>query len=429
MRERFVLLGLARARADWFRLLGQWATSATIPAEFVRCVSIDEVRARLASGRAFSALVVDAAVPGLDRDLVAEAAAAGCSTIVVDTVDAARDWRGAGAAAVLAPLFSRDELLEVLRTHARPIGTAAMATRPHDPTPAADARGHLVAVTGPGGAGASTVAIALAQGLAARRDGQRRDVLLADLCRVADQAMLHDARSLVPGIQEVVEAHRSAAPTADEVRAQTFEVPERGYRLLLGLRRPRHWVSLRPRALEAAVDGLLRLADVVVADVEADLEGEPETGSVDVEERNAMARTAVSRAGAVVVVGEASMKGCHALVRVLDDLLEFGVEPHRLLTVVNRAPRSPRARAELTSALGALLRAGHDQVALATPVHLPVRRVDQALRDGVGLPSPLPETLAGAVRAVLDRGGPPGEAGGEPVPIAPGSLAPFSQDA
>lgn len=429
MHERFVLLGLARARADWFRLMGQWATSAAIPAEFVRCVSVDEVRARLASGRAFSALLIDGAVSGLDRDLFAEAAAAACPTVVVDSVDATRDWRGAGATAMLAPIFSRDEVLEVLQAHARPISTAVTPPRPHEDTSAAATTGRLVAVTGPGGTGASTVAIALAQGLAGHGGGRRNDVLLADLCRVADQAMLHDARSLVPGIQEVVEAHRASTPTADELRTQSFEVAERGYRLLLGLRRPRHWVSLRPRALESTMDGLLRLADVVVADVDADLEGEAETGSVDVEERNAMARTAMARADAVVVVGDASMKGCHSAVRVLGDLLEFGVEPHRLLTVVNRSPRSPRARAEVTTAVASLLRAGSDGPAPASPIHLPARRVDQALRDGVALPAPLPDLLAGAVAAVLEREGPPAAVKPSPQPVTPGSLSPFSREA
>jgi hypothetical protein len=30
MCERYVLLGLARPRADWFRRVGQWATSAVV---------------------------------------------------------------------------------------------------------------------------------------------------------------------------------------------------------------------------------------------------------------------------------------------------------------------------------------------------------------------------------------------------------------
>ena len=58
--ERFVVLGLAPARAAWFRSVGVWATSGALPAEFLKCVSAEEVRARLASGRPFSALVADA---------------------------------------------------------------------------------------------------------------------------------------------------------------------------------------------------------------------------------------------------------------------------------------------------------------------------------------------------------------------------------
>ncbi|MCA1701920.1 MAG: hypothetical protein LC808_01060, partial [Actinobacteria bacterium] len=82
--ERFVVLGLAHARSGWFRALGQWSTSGALPAEFVKCLSAEEVRARLASGRPFSALVADAGLPALDRDLLAAARAAGCATLVVD---------------------------------------------------------------------------------------------------------------------------------------------------------------------------------------------------------------------------------------------------------------------------------------------------------------------------------------------------------
>ncbi|GGI05607.1 hypothetical protein [Egicoccus halophilus] len=437
MRERYVLLGLARARVPWFRAVGQWAASASLPVEFLRCVSADEVRARLDTGRAFSALLVDADVPGLDRDLVAAARAAGCAVLVVDSLEASRDWRGIGVDAVLAPVFSRDELLEVLGACARAVDSAEPDLRP-DRTPSVDQpSGRLVAVTGPGGTGASTTAIALAQGAAAghgipRRNGSADpvpDVLLADLCRRADQAMLHDARSLVPGIQEVVEAHRSGTPSAAELREQTFEVPERGYRLLLGLRRPRHWSALRPRAVEAALGGLTRLADLLVVDVEADVEGELETGSVDVEDRHALSRTAFRRADVVVVVGEPSMKGCFALVRTLGELLEFGVDATRVLPVVNRAPRTPRQRAELTTSIATLLAASADAGGdrLANPLYLPSRKVDEALRDGVGLPAPLPALVARAVQAVLDRAAAPAEpVEPEPVPIAPGSLSAFS---
>src|SRR5438552_6739869 len=79
--ERFVALGLAHARSAWFSELARWSTSAAIPVEFVKCVTIDEVRARLTSGRSFSALLVDAGLPGVDRDLVDDARSRGCAVI------------------------------------------------------------------------------------------------------------------------------------------------------------------------------------------------------------------------------------------------------------------------------------------------------------------------------------------------------------
>ena len=65
--------------------------------------------------------------------------------------------------------------------------------------------------------------------------------------------MLHDAQDLGPGAQELVEAHRLGRPEPDEVWRTTFDVPRRGYRLLLGLRRPEAWSALRPRAIDASI--------------------------------------------------------------------------------------------------------------------------------------------------------------------------------
>jgi MinD-like ATPase involved in chromosome partitioning or flagellar assembly len=440
MAERYVLLGLALARAEWFRTIGQWATSAMLPAEFVRCVSIEELRVRLGSGRAFSGVVIDGSLPGVDRDLIALAAETSVAVLVVDD-DERRDWRSLGAAAVMASQFSRDEFMEVLAATSLPVGSATYEAAPEDAY-VSPSRGRLVAVTGPGGTGASTVAIALAQGLAAgegalgtrpsaRRSGGGRapQVLLVDLCRTADQAMLHDARVVVPSIQEVVEAHRTASPPRSTLLDQTFEVPARGYRLLLGLRRPRHWVALRPRALESALDSLERLVDIVVADVEPDLEGEAETGSTDIEERNLLARATVARADLVVVVGEPSMKGLFALVRTINELVGFGVRADRVLPVVNRGPRGPRARAELTRGVDELVSASLGSVAtgLVSPLYLTDRSVDEALRDGVALPSAMARTLARGVSAVIDRAAPTEAPDpGVPQPIVPGSLSAFT---
>src|SRR3546814_12010077 len=91
--------------------------------------------------------------------------------------------------------------------------------------------------------------------------------------------MLHDARDVIPGVLELVEAHRSGAPGPEDVRGLTFDIVTRRYRLLLGLRRHRDWTAIRPRALRSALDGLRRSFPLVVADVDADLEGRAATRS------------------------------------------------------------------------------------------------------------------------------------------------------
>jgi hypothetical protein len=436
-RERYVVLGVARARAGWFRSVGQWATSGSLPAEFVRCLSIDELRARLRSGRPFSAALVDGTVPGVDRDLIAAAQAVEVAVLVVDDAGS-RDWLGLGAAAVLGSDLDRTQLVEALAATSKPIGAARLEDTHAEPIEPSR-RGDVVAVTGPGGTGASTVAIALAQGLAscaARSPSIGRSraapprVVLADLCRYADQAMLHDARVVVPSIQELVEAHRTGTPERAQVLEQTFEVPVRGYRLVLGLRRPRHWVTLRARALEATLDGLQQLTDVLVADIEADVEGEAETGSMDVQERNLLARTTLDRARVVVVVGEPSMKGVFALARTIGDLLASGVPVPSLLPVINRAPRRPRARAEVTTALASLVRAGAGPpgAELPGPLYLPERPVADALRDGAALPGPLPRLLAGAIGGVMARLEPASDPRHGPERIVPGTFGTFTTE-
>ncbi len=397
--ERYVLLGLAQARSSWFATVAQWANSGAIPAEFVKCVSPEEVRARLATGRPFSAVLVDASCPALDRDLVETARAVGCVVLVVDDGRARHDWSALAVAGVLPEYFDPASLLEPLTSHASPVRRGETLPGPTGPAPGDGGGGRVVAVCGPGGSGASTVAIALAQGLAAGPARRAPTVVLADLALHAEQAMLHDARDVVPGVQELVEAHRSRRPAGDDVRSLTFHIEERGYHLLLGLRRARSWASIRPRAFEAAFESLRSTFDVVVCDIDADLEGEEEGGSIDVEERHLMARTAAHGADLVLAVGLPGMKGLHALVRVLNEIQSAGVEPRRVLPVVNRAPRGGRSRSDITATISALAAASGRSFGPA--LFLPDRRVDEALRDGVALPAALAVPLAGAYAATL----------------------------
>jgi energy-coupling factor transporter ATP-binding protein EcfA2 len=387
--ERFVVLGVAQVRSPWFREVARWSTSAMLPVEFVKAMSVEEVRVRLRSGRGYSALLVDDSLSGVDRDLVELARDAGCAVVVVDSGRGMRPWRELGASAVLTSTFERDE---------------------------------LVAITGAPGAGRSTVTAALAQGLAS--DPRHRDmVCLADLALDAEQAMLHGSPDVVPGVLELVDGHRSGLPSIDDVRGMTWSVPARGYHLLLGLRRHRDWTAVRPRAFAAALDGLRRSFRIVVADVDADVEGEQATGSLDVEERNAIARTTLSAADLVVIVGQPGLKGMHSLLRATRGVLAHGVPGGRVLPLINRAPKGPRARAELTSTFGALLAGDGDDV--PSPLPVPERRhLDQVHRDGARFPESWLAPVVTSVQSLLDRVGSPevDEVPTDLEPVRPGAL-------
>lgn len=428
---RFVLIGVAQVRSPWFRELARWSTSAMLPIEFVKAMSVEEVRVRLRSGRGYSALLVDDGLSGVDRDLLESARQAGCAVIVVDGGRIRRDWAELGASAVVPAGFQSEDLMKVLRQVAAPISATVADSVPADPPDHAGSfRGKLVAVTGAGGAGGSTVAAALAQGFA--DDAANNELIcLVDLALHAEQAMLHGAGDVVPGVAELTEAHRSGTPSIDEVRGLTWKVEDRGYHLLLGLRRHRDWTALRPRALEAGLDGLRRSFRLVVADVDPDMEGEQSTGSLDVEERNVMARAALPGADIVVVVGMPGMKGLNSLVRTTLDLLAGGVSAQHLLPVVNRAPRNPRARAEITSAFGQLLGQAAGDQPLPSPALLAERRgLDEVFRDGARLPESWLSPLVGTVRALLESRRAEDAAmveDPEPVPVRPGSLGSWSE--
>jgi hypothetical protein len=424
-RERFVALGLARARTAWFTDVARWSTSAALPLEFVKCLSVEEARARLQGGRQFSALLADGHLAGVDRDLLDLARGQGCAVVIVEDGQVARDWTALGATTALPDDFTREDLLAVLERHARPVSDPrARLGLPHGRHPVGW-RGSLLAVTGIGGAGTSTLAMAAAQGLA--RDVRNRGaVILADLALDADLALLHDARDLVPGLPELVEAHRGGEPSAEEVARLMFDVPERGYRLLLGLRRHRDWAGLRPRALAAALDTLQSTARLVVADVDSDVEGEEACGSIDVEERNLLARSIVTRADVVAVVGRPGPAGVHRLVRTITELVGAGLPAARVLPVVNRSPRSPRARSEISQAVAALVAPEIRDGNLWNPVFVPERRqVETAFHDATPLPEALCRPMATALTTVVEVVGSRGEdaqQGPDPVPVAAGSL-------
>ena len=410
--DRFGVIGLARARSDWFARVGHWASSGVLAVDFVKSLSAQEVRRRLQADRSISAVITEPGAPGFDRSLAAEIVSGGVALIVVADPTWNIDWAAVGVAEVLDPGFGAAELLAALADHVRPLRLRDVdATLPPEvpTTSAADAdqqsqrtwRGALVAVTGGTGSGRSTVAMALAQGMAAR-SGNASAVALADLSLRADLAMYHDVRDVVPGLQELVEASSGPLPALREVKRHLFAIDNRGYSLLLGLRRQRDWTTLQPRALAAAIAALQSVYRVTIADIDAEFEGESETGSSDVQMRNGPARAAATAASVVLVCGDAGLKGINDIVRVRRDLRDLGVEPGRLLTVVNRAPRSPRARSEIVAALGAL-----DSTVVGTaptPVFVPERGQLELVHSTAGLlPPAIVASVTSEVAGTLDR--------------------------
>ena len=228
MNERFVVLGASPVRREWFSKVGRWANDATLPMEFIKCISVGEVYSRLESGRPFSAVLLDASTVGLDRNVLDLAASVGCSPIIVDHGLVNRDWAELGAKAVIPEHFDAALLRDVLEENALPISraTAAPTELVSDDTGADLTTGRVVAVTGAGGMGTSTIAMALAQGLA--RYASRRQVLLADMALRSGQAMLHDSRDVIPGLLEFVDSHRLGVPNPEESDAAVHTFPERG---------------------------------------------------------------------------------------------------------------------------------------------------------------------------------------------------------
>lgn len=425
MTAQWSLVGLAHPRAAWPAELARLATSGAAPIEHLTVLGADELRAVIGAGRPVSAVLLDAGANGVGPSLVAEARSAGCTVIGVESTRVEVDWEDWGADGTLRAGFTPAELIDALGRFAP--RREERAEHPHVLLQAADAdaTGTLVAVMGPGGTGASVVAMALAQGLgrgtrAPRTAGsatpgtdrgtaegdpppRSAEVALLDGARRADLAMYHDVGDVLPGLPELVEAVGRRTTEPAEVRRMLFAQPARGYDLMLGLRRGRDWAGLRPGDQRRALEHLLRAYPTVVLDCDSDLDGATaaSSGSAALAERHALALAATEMAAVVVVVGAHGAKGVHDLVRLVGELVEAGVPARRIVPVANGAGRSMLAGAvtvafaRLTSSLGG--------VPPRPLVGLPrLRRLDAVVRDASALPAAVVGPVTDAVTAALD---------------------------
>jgi hypothetical protein len=409
MTNRYVVLSAARPRSTWFAEVAQWANAGALPIEFIKCVGVDEALSKASTSRAFSAALLDAGMSGLDRDTIQLLRDANVAVLIVSDARIDRDWVSLGANKVLSPNVSKAELLDAL------VDTATLIPSVHDQfdartdyeTNLTPIRATIVSVVGSGGAGTTTVAMAIAEAFGHRdrnieihstnrSSRSKNQTVLADFCLNSELAMLHDTQHISPGLQELVDAHRLSRPEPHQIQDMCFDVKGRSYDLLIGLRRRRLWTTIRKAACTQALQGLASTYKAIVIDTDNDFEGESENGSADVEDRNLLARTSLQNADHVVVVGHASLKGLHGLCRIVGELREFGVADERIHPVLNFAPRSARARAGYTKALADLL--GTD-THVFPPLFIPFQPVD----DRVRAVAPLPEGVTKPLRALIDR--------------------------
>lgn len=295
-------------------------------------------------------------------------------------------------------------------------GTIDPAGRPPTPEPvglpadAAVRSGAVLAVWGPiGSPGRTTVAIALAEQLAARHE-----VLLVD----ADTwgASVAQALAVVDEAPGVVAAARAAEHgTLDRpTLARLAPRAPGGFRVLTGLPRADRWPEVRAAAFADVLQVARTIADVVVVDVGFALEDDEELSyDTSAPRLNGVTLTALAGCDVLVAVGAGDPVGLQRLVRGVQEIAArpapaplvvvnkvrdtaVGSRPERtisealarfsgledlqflpwdpqaadLAVLEGRPASTPRGRATLPGALSALARVVDDRLAahLAEPV-------------------------------------------------------------
>lgn len=388
-RPRLVTLG--RPGAPWPRAVAGWAAHAELAAAVTTCLDPVELRAHLADDdRPPAVAVADLGYWRAEPGLAADAQARGVVTVAVadgpvdrlPTVTAAPT--DAGVEVVLPPDFGPAHLDRALATARRrpPLVDVPVRPRPAATPPS----GRLVVVTGPPGAGASTVA----QALATHHAGSATTVL-ADLALDADQHVRHGVGEDHRGLGDLTDA---LAGGADDGSVPTVPV-DGGYTLLPG-GPPAGDDGLSPGLADAVVDRLRRQAEVVVADVSVGDHGRPPAGAHEPGDRHGLTRAALDAAAEILVVGDCSTTGIHRLAATLVRVGRSEARRAGLRPVLNRVP-GPRPRRRSVAEEVAHLLDLVDGDGWPVPACLPYdRRIEPAVRRAAPLPARFVRAVAPA---------------------------------
>lgn len=316
-----------------------------------RCRDVVELRA-VAQTSTVDVAIIDGHMRGLDREMVAELAAARVRCIAL--IDSDADVEPLAAMGVTA--LARGEigkLVDALRD-APSTEAPGYAARP-----AADraASGRVAAVWGPTGApGRTSVAVELAAWLS-----------------LADDTMLVDADTIGPSVAQhlgliddtsgFAAAVRSAARGSldpDSLAGSAVTVPA-GFRVLVGLPSADRWTELRP----ASVAAMLRCARTTVAWTVVDVGFGVEGNDLDWVDpgtpvRYGAARTVLAEADVVVCVGRSDPVGVVRLIKGVREVSDLAPTAALLPVVNGVGTRS--VGAEVTELVAAELAVPHVQV-------------------------------------------------------------------
>ncbi len=386
-----------------------------------RCVDLVELLAAAAMGTARAALV-SADLRGLDRDSLAQLASCGLALVgLAPDEPGERLLRQLGAGFVVAAGSPPEQVAGALRAAAAVgPGLASMDPSTSDGATGWDAPvssqdpsdpsgpGTVLAVWGPAGApGRSTVALGLADALAARGvavlviDADPYGGCLATLLGLLDEA---------PGLAAACRA--ANAGILDVARlAECCRAVGPALRVLTGLDDPRRWPQVGASALEVVLSLSRWLADVVIVDCGFSLEEDEELAyDTAAPRRNAATLTSVRAADRVLAVGSADPVGLARLIRELARLGaaldEEDLASGRVLVVANRLregllPGAPRRQVE-----EALQR--HATVRLFAALPMDVSAADAAHGRGQLLSEAAPgSALRAAFAALADAVRPP----------------------
>ena len=209
--------------------------------------------------------------------------------------------------------------------------------------------GRIVAVGGPAGAGATEIAVAVAQVL-----GGRLRTILVDIDEVAPGVARRLQRALYPHLLTALDGLRGAGLDETPLDGDFIDAslarpldsaPDLPFDVLAGMADPRDWPLVRAEDVEALLGLLARRWPLVTINLGPHLEDL--SRFVD---RYGPSRAALMGSGQVVGVCEASPRG---VLRFLDWLVEasplIGERP--VDVVVNRAPRGGFGQAEVAEAL------------------------------------------------------------------------------